>query len=57
MRLLVICGLSNHKLRSKLMPLLKIKQVKEIALVRREPLNEPGVCDYCCPRWLRKIIP
>jgi glycosyltransferase involved in cell wall biosynthesis len=57
MRLVIVCGLSNAKLRSKLAPLLALEAVEEIALVRREPLDEPGLLNYCPPRWLRRIVP
>ena len=57
MRLVVVARISDHKLRSKLAPLLALEAVEEIALVRRKPLNEPGVRDYCPPRWLRHIAP
>jgi glycosyltransferase involved in cell wall biosynthesis len=57
MRLVIVAGLSDVKLRSKLAPLSALASVTEIALVRRQPLNEPGITDYCPPRWLRSLLP
>ena len=57
MRLVVVCGLSDHKLWSKIAPLTALPGVEEVAVVRREPLDEPGVRNYCPPSWLRRIVP
>lgn len=57
MRIIVVAGLSNHKLHSKLIPLLSITGVHEIILVRRRPLTVPGVRNYCLPEPWRQFFP
>ena len=44
-------------MRAKLQPLLAMDEVGEIALVRRTPLDLPGVRSYCPPRFLRDFAP
>lgn len=57
MKVLVVSGLSDAKLYSKLQPLLAIEMISEINLVRRKPLAVVGIKDYCPPIWIRKILP
>lgn len=57
MKVLVIAGLSNAKLYSKIQPLLAIESISEIVLIRRKPLSVKGVKDYCPPAWMCKILP
>ena len=44
-------------MRAKLQPLLAMEEVGEIALVRRTPLDLPGVTNHCPPPLLRDIAP
>ncbi len=44
-------------MRAKLLPLLAMPEVREIALVRRTPLHLPRVRNYCPPPVLRDIAP
>ena len=44
-------------MRAKLLPLLAMEEVEEIALVRRTPLDLPRVRNYCPPPLLREIAP
>lgn len=57
MKVLVVSGLSNAKLYSKLQPLLAIKKISEIHLVRRKPLAVEGIENHCPPTWMRPILP
>ena len=57
LRITVIGRLKDHKMRAKLQPLLAMEEVGEIALVRRTPLDMPGVRNYCPPQFLRDIAP
>ena len=42
-------------MRAKLQPLLAMEEIGEIALVRRTPLDLPGVQNYCPPRPIRDM--
>ena len=42
-------------MRAKLLPLLAMEEIGEIALVRRTPLDLPGVRNYCPPPLIRDI--
>ena len=55
--ILVVGRLKDHKMRAKLLPLLAMEEVGEIALVRRTPLALAGVRSYCPPRLLRRVTP
>lgn len=55
--ILVVGRLKDHKMRAKLLPLLAMEEVGEIALVRRTPLDLPGVRNYCPPRLVRAVTP
>jgi glycosyltransferase involved in cell wall biosynthesis len=55
--ILVVGRLKDHKMKAKLLPLLAMEEVGAIALVRRTPLDLPGVRSYCPPRLLRGITP
>jgi len=57
MKVLVVSGLSNAKLYSKLQPLLAIKKISAIHLVRRKPLAVVGIEDHCPPTWMRPLLP
>jgi len=57
MRVVVVGRMKNHQFRSKLAPLLALKGVDSLDLVRRFPLNQPGVSEHCPPRWMRRILP
>jgi glycosyltransferase involved in cell wall biosynthesis len=53
LRLVVAARLSDAKLESKLLPLLAMPEVAEVALVRRAPLRVAGVRNLCPPAALR----
>jgi glycosyltransferase involved in cell wall biosynthesis len=57
LRITVIGRLKDHKMRAKLLPLLAMEEVGEIALVRRTPLDLPGVRNYCPPPLIRDVAP
>lgn len=57
MKVYVVSGLSNPKLYSKIFPFLALESVEQVVLIRREPLNVPGVVNCCPPKWMRKILP
>jgi glycosyltransferase involved in cell wall biosynthesis len=57
LRITVIGRLKDHKMRAKLLPLLAMEEVGEIALVRRTPLDLPRVRNYCPPPLIRDIAP
>ena len=44
-------------MKAKLLPLLAMEEIGEIALVRRTPLPLPGVRSYCPPALLRGLAP
>ena len=52
---MVIGRLKDHKMRAKLQPILALEEVGEIALVRRTPLDLPGVRNYCPPPLIRDV--
>jgi glycosyltransferase involved in cell wall biosynthesis len=56
-RITVVGRLKDHKMRAKLQPLLAMKEIAGIALVRRTPLDLPRVRNYCPPPVLRDIPP
>jgi glycosyltransferase involved in cell wall biosynthesis len=57
LRITAIGHLKDHKMRAKLQPLLAMEEIGEIALVRRTPLDLPGVRNYCPPPFLRDFAP
>src|SRR5688572_19722318 len=44
-------------MRAKLQPLLAMPEIGAIALVRRTPLDLPGIRNHCPPPFLREIAP
>jgi glycosyltransferase involved in cell wall biosynthesis len=56
-RITVVGRLKDHKMRAKLLPLLAMEEIREIALVRRTPLDLPRVRNHCPPPLLRDIAP
>ena len=57
LRLLVVARLQDHKLVSKLAPLVALPEVGEVTLVRRTPLALRGVRNLCPPAWLERLGP
>jgi glycosyltransferase involved in cell wall biosynthesis len=57
LRLLVVARLGDHKLVSKLEPILAIPEVGEVTLVRRTPLALAGLRNLCPPAWLDRLGP
>jgi len=56
-RILVVGRLKDHKMKAKLLPLLAMEEVGEVALVRRTPLALPGVRSHCPPPLVRDLTP
>lgn len=56
-RILVVGRLKDHKMKAKLLPLLAMEEIGEVALVRRTPLPLPGVRSHCPPPIVRDIAP
>ena len=56
-RILVVGRLKDHKMKAKLLPLLAMEEIGEVALVRRTPLPLPGVRSHCPPPLVRDIAP
>src|SRR5688572_33469170 len=52
--ILIVGRLKDHKMKAKLLPLLAMEEIGEIALVRRTPLPLAGVRSYCPPALLRR---
>jgi len=55
MNLLVFAGLSDEKLQSKLLPLIHLKKVKNIYLIRNNELRSPKVISIKSPRILNFV--
>jgi glycosyltransferase involved in cell wall biosynthesis len=53
MKLIVICGMSDDKVRASLLPLVSLEQVEEILLIRRSPLTMEKVKSYSPPAVMR----
>ena len=56
-RITVVGRLKDHKMRAKLLPLVAMPEILQIALVRRTPLDLDRVRNYCPPPLLRDIAP
>jgi len=56
-RIVVVGRLKDHKMKAKLLPLLAMEEIAEVALVRRTPLPLAGVRSYCPPPFLRDVTP
>jgi len=56
-RILVVGRLKDHKMKAKLLPLLAMEEIAEVAVVRRTPVPLPGVRSHCPPRIVRDIAP
>jgi glycosyltransferase involved in cell wall biosynthesis len=54
LRLLVVARLQDHKLVSKLAPLVALPEVGEVTLVRRTALALSGLRNVCPPAWLER---
>lgn len=56
-RILVVGRLKDHKMKAKLLPLLAMEEIGEVALVRRTPLALAGVRSHCPPPIVRDLTP
>lgn len=56
MNILIICGLSNDKLLSKLAPLIASPKVNKIYIVRKEKITGEKIVCFCPPKILRLNI-
>lgn len=53
MKIVVVCGMSDDKVRANLLPLQELDSVKQIFLVRRLPLDAKKTKSFSPPRLLR----
>lgn len=53
MKLAVVCGMSDDKVKARLLPLVKLDSVDEIFLIRRKPLEMEKVKIYSPPRIIQ----
>jgi len=57
MRVAVVCGLSDDKLLSKIKPLMVSPQIREIHIIRREPLSGSKITSWTPPGlWSRTTL-
>lgn len=56
MNIVVICGMSDEKVRARLQPLIKIDEINTIYLVRRKPLILNNVITYSTPGWMQNFL-
>lgn len=56
MRIIVICGLINEKVRARLQPLVEIEQVEQIHLIRRKPFFMQKVSTHNPAGIFRKFL-
>lgn len=57
MRIVVISGLSDDKLRSKILPITQLEDVETLYLIRRKPLDMPKVITYVPPPIFLRFLP
>ncbi len=59
MKVLILAGLSDAKLQSKIQPILNNPKITRIFLVRKTPLvtSSPKLINYCTPIFLRRYTP
>ncbi len=57
MRLLVIAGMIDAKLASKILPLLEVERITQIHLSRRRPYRHERIECHAPPRLLRRVMP
>jgi len=53
MKLVVICGMSDDKVRARLLPLVRLETVKQIFLIRRSSLAMEKVSTFSPPKVMR----
>jgi L-malate glycosyltransferase len=56
MKIVIVAGLSDDKLISKIKPFMVLEQVVEIHLIRRTPLVGEKIKAWVPPGWLSKIL-
>jgi len=56
-RVAVVARLEDHKLASKLRPLVAMPEIEDVVLVRRRPLDLPGVRNVCPPGGVSGLTP
>lgn len=56
MKIAVICGMSEDKVIASLQPLVNLTDIKDIFLIRRNPVDIAKVINYSPPKWMRKIL-
>jgi glycosyltransferase involved in cell wall biosynthesis len=56
MKIVVICRMSDDKVKARLKPLVCIDEVEEIFLIRRYPIDIPKVRNFATPKWTHKIL-
>jgi len=53
MEIAVVCGMSNDKVRARLLPLVNIEEIERIHLIRRRPFEMQKVKSYSTPTIIR----
>lgn len=53
MKMVVICGMSDEKVRARLLPLVQIDSVKQVLLIRRKAFEMEKVKNYSPPMFIR----
>lgn len=56
MKIAVICGMQDYKVRARLKPIININAVDEIFLIRRRPIEMEKVKVISPPDWMCKIL-
>ena len=56
MKIVVICGMSDEKVRSRLQPLVELNDVEQIYLIRRQPFEMEKVTTYTLPSLFRRLL-
>ena len=56
MKVVIIDGTSDDKIRAEILPIANLPEIEEIFLVRRQPLRMPKVTSYAPPAAIRRIL-
>ena len=56
LRVMVVCGMTEKKLRQKISPIQALSAVGEIVLVRREPFEGAKIACFSVPRLFRRCV-
>jgi glycosyltransferase involved in cell wall biosynthesis len=56
MKIVVVCGMSDQKVRARLKPLIEIDEIERIYLIRRKSIQISKVVTVSPPAFLKKVI-